>query len=238
MPRFRLRFSILNALLLMTIVAMAMVIVRLWREGDLWRAEVHQLRDEVGQLSIEEPTKVAAIRLLSLDESTWKYRIHVPQGQRLGLVLKVNEVPQNGLPAIWRPPSATHPGRWSSSMLPNGHYLFLGEGEHVVTVGIATNEEGNRCVGLEWHEIATGFRTNLKSIDVDALHWPRVDPGGFEEGVGRSTQVMDGEKEMVLVRHRVPVGSAPLGQLTDGFLLWLEPINADHEGKTSSGTNP
>ena len=70
MPRFRPRISILNALLLTTIVAMAIVIVQLWREVGPLRTEVRQLRNQTGKLSILDPTKTHAIEVATLDDLT------------------------------------------------------------------------------------------------------------------------------------------------------------------------
>jgi hypothetical protein len=235
---WRPRFSLLSALLLMTIVALTLAVVRQRGDVERLRSEVRQLRDEVGKLSIDDPTTPCAIRLLSLDESTWKYRIYVPPGQRYGLALTVNDVPQSGLPSMWRPPAQSHPGRWTSSILPNGHYLFLGEGEHVITVGVARTEGGNRCVGLEWFDVSTGVRQKTSPVEVDKAHWPRVDTGGLDDGVGRSTQIVDSRGELILMRHIVPPLGLPMGnQPMDGFLLWLEPIRANDQSSTPSGAD-
>jgi hypothetical protein len=242
--RFRPRYSLLNMLFVMTIVAMAIVIVQFWRELVPLRAEVRKLHDEVGKLSIDDVTKACAIRLLSLNESTWKYRIYVPPGQRYGLGFTVNNVPHQGLPSILRP--SPNGGRFENILLKNGYYKFLGEGEHEITVGVARNEEGVRCVGLEWYDAFTGVRRMSKSVDVEATHWPRKDTGGFEGGVDRwtravdrSTQCVDARGELILIRYVVPRLGSPMDRNpTDGFLLWIEPIRASGGANASSGADP
>jgi hypothetical protein len=93
MPRFRPRISLLTALLLMTVVCMAIVIVQLWREVAPLRAEVRRLRSETGFLSIDDPKKAYAITVPTFEEDTWKWRIYLPPGQRYTLQMKSGHFP-------------------------------------------------------------------------------------------------------------------------------------------------
>jgi hypothetical protein len=98
MPRFRPRISILTALLLMTILAMALMIAHLWREIVSMRAELRALRDETGRLSIEDPTKIYAMGIRTNDQLLWKWRIWVPDGAKVFLGAKWGDVPVTGVP--------------------------------------------------------------------------------------------------------------------------------------------
>lgn len=93
------RFSLLSALLLMTIIGLAIVVVQLWREIEPLRADLRRLRDEVGALSIDDPTKPCAIRVRTDNEFTWKWRIWVPKGQVFVLNYASENIPKQGLPA-------------------------------------------------------------------------------------------------------------------------------------------
>ncbi|MCI0492400.1 MAG: hypothetical protein L0Z07_05650, partial [Planctomycetes bacterium] len=55
--RFRPRFTLLTLLLLMTIVAMAIAMIQLWREVGPLRADNRRLRQEFGYLSIRDENK-------------------------------------------------------------------------------------------------------------------------------------------------------------------------------------
>jgi hypothetical protein len=81
MSGFRPRISIFSALLLMTIVGMAIVIAQLWREVGPAREEIKRLRAEVGHLSIDDPKKAYAIAVPTSEEDTWKWRIYLPPGR-------------------------------------------------------------------------------------------------------------------------------------------------------------
>jgi hypothetical protein len=92
------RISILTALLLMTILGMALAIVQLWRELVPLRAELRQLRDETGRLSISDPQKMHAIGVRTNEPLLWKWRIWVPEGAKVFLGAKWGDVPATGVP--------------------------------------------------------------------------------------------------------------------------------------------
>jgi hypothetical protein len=99
MYRFRPRISLLSALLLLTIVAMAIVIVQLWREVGPLRSEVRELRNEVGLLSIEDKSKLHAIEVRTNQDLFWKWRIWVPEGMKAKLKFFCGHAPLKGYPA-------------------------------------------------------------------------------------------------------------------------------------------
>ncbi|MEX2114764.1 MAG: hypothetical protein WD845_16345 [Pirellulales bacterium] len=82
-PRFRLS----TVLLLVTIVALGVAqyvaMVRTAETQALNRrlaAENAKLRAEAGQLEIDDPSKVAALRISDLDELTWRWKVYLPKG--------------------------------------------------------------------------------------------------------------------------------------------------------------
>src|SRR5947207_15917846 len=80
MRLFRPRISLLTALLLMTIAGLAIVVVLQWREVGPLRAENRRMRDELGYLSIDDPTKAYAIQLKTVGDEPWKWRVYLPPG--------------------------------------------------------------------------------------------------------------------------------------------------------------
>jgi hypothetical protein len=98
MPRFRPRISLLTALLLITIAGMAIVLVQLWREVGPLRAKVRQLRNKVGVLSIDDPTKVCAILVRTSPDHVWKWRVWIPEGRSYLLKYAGGTIPKSGIP--------------------------------------------------------------------------------------------------------------------------------------------
>lgn len=74
-PKRRFRFSLLNLLLICTIVVMGLVIARL---APL-RGEVQRLRDEAGYLTIRDRTKIHAIAVETSSPLVWKWKVYLPK---------------------------------------------------------------------------------------------------------------------------------------------------------------
>src|SRR3954462_9081750 len=85
MPRFRPRFSLLTVILLMTVVGLTIIVAMFWREIGPLRADNRRMRDELGYLNIDDPTKAYAVQLKTLGDDTWKWRIYLPPGGKYQL---------------------------------------------------------------------------------------------------------------------------------------------------------
>lgn len=202
MPRFRPRISLLSALLLMTIVGLTIVCMQLWQEVAPLRAEVRRLRDEVGYLLVDDPTKVHAIRVDTRDELLWKWRVWVPQGSVYVVSSQADGVPKEGFPegsgAIWiREP-----------------------GEHTIEYRIDRDRRNDESYGKM---IAGGGSVghNMQSW----VNWgSRISTTG---GVPTSTRSFEPGKPIELIRHRVSQASRsdPMEDPSAGFMIWMEPGN-------------
>jgi hypothetical protein len=78
-PSFRPRISLFAALLLMTIVGMALAIVHLGREVVPLRNEVRSYRSELGILTIDDPTRVQGVQMPT-EGAGWKWKLYFPPG--------------------------------------------------------------------------------------------------------------------------------------------------------------
>ncbi len=91
----RFRFSLLNLVLLMTIIGMGVLIWRLNAESATLRAEAVLYRQQLGHLSVpeSEADKMHAIRVDSEEDHEWRYRIYLPEGHKYRLQLGVGKLP-------------------------------------------------------------------------------------------------------------------------------------------------
>jgi hypothetical protein len=96
----RLRLSLLNLFFLTAILALAIVIALFWREIGPLRVEVRQLRDETGKLTIDDPTKLAAIQYHRRDEDLWRWRVWIPAGHSYRLKWIEAAIPRTDFPAL------------------------------------------------------------------------------------------------------------------------------------------
>ncbi len=207
--RWRPRFSLLSALLLMNIAGMAIVIVQMWREVGPLRQEVRRLRDEVGELTIEDETKLHAIQVRTNDEMTWKFRFWIPPGADVSLKFKWGNIPLN-----------TYPN-------PDIIKSHLHAGEQWVALSVQRDRagEGWQC----FLECARASDTTLPIPAAD--QWFLRPNGGFAGmGVGNGSKVDDaddGTKTFLLQRYREAPLRSPISAMDDpndlpGFIIWLE----------------
>jgi hypothetical protein len=193
------RFSLLNGLLLTGIVAFSIVVALQWREIGPLRAEVRQLRNEVGKLTIDEPTKVAAIQFhRGDDELMWRWRVWIPSGHSYRLRWIDAAIPRTDFPA-----------------LADFTRTLSGPGESVVSYRI--DDEG-------WSTLDAFGET----IRGKTHNWNWARGLAEDEGIGKSTETYDPEEPIVLTRQRDissfiarPVNT---DDPADGFMIWIEPV--------------
>jgi len=186
-------------LLLTTIVALAIVIALFWREVGPLRAEVRQLRNEVGKLTIDDPTKVAAIQFHRGDDDLmWGWRVWIPAGHLYRLRWIEAAIPRTDFPA-----------------LADFTRTLRGPGENVVSYRV---DDKGRSTLDAFGETIRGKQHNW--------NWARG--LSEEEGIGESTETYDPEEPIVLTRQRdfSSFFNRPgnTDDPADGFMIWLEPV--------------
>lgn len=198
---WRPRFSIFSALLLMTILALTIVVVQLWREVSPLRADVRRLRDEVGALSVDDKTKLHAIRVRTPDEFVWKWRIWIPEGRVYQLKQAGDKIPKQGFPAT------------------NGSIRLDTPGEIWVEYRIMPDPVS----GL-WMDHLSTSSASVGSSSQEWVNWKRRTSTG--EGVSYTTKAGEPADKMILARERVSqsvTNSSQIENPSAGFMIWLEP---------------
>ena len=124
MPRFRPRLSLLTALLLTTIVGLAIVVAQLWREVEPLRVQVHSMRTELGMLNIDEPSVAQAIRVGTTEGDHWRWRIYLPPGGKYELFTYFGTIPPTNSPDQAWFKSVKKSGRGMYGACRDGEFLF------------------------------------------------------------------------------------------------------------------
>lgn len=198
------RFSLTTLVLLTTVVAMGITIATLWRELAPLRAENRRLRDEVGELSIEDRTKLHAIRVANTGELIWKWRVWLPAGRRYRLrsdggPLQVSEegFPEEGGSMYLEPPESPGEEIW-------------------VEYRIRQDRDG------KWRG---SMRTRQGSVGADSHAWVGAGNMSTTAGVGESTVVAKPDERFLLARFRTAdvSNSQDMPDPADGFMVWIEP---------------
>jgi hypothetical protein len=209
-PAFGPRFSLLTVLLVMTIAGLSLVIWRQWREVGPLRAEVRRLRNEVGELSIDDRTKVYAIRIPTKEPLSWKWRVWLPDATGGVIHFHFGEVARDGFP--------------------DSHHssgLGLHAGEHVIELKVFRDP-----VSGKWKASCAGTTTTLSEAGTEWFTGKmRM---STSDGVGIETVGMEpGKNTLVLMRHRVALEKDAGGPFSPrdfvkdsspapGFIIWLE----------------
>jgi hypothetical protein len=201
---WRPRLSLLSALLLITIIGMAIVIAQLWHEVGPLRKEVRDLRNEVGRLSIDDPTKVHAIEVRTNEQHSWKWRVWVPENEKVSFHTKWGNVPRTGVPANC-PPAPLAPG------------------EQWITMRVMQDQQSKEWFA-QYETNGSGFGLRIKNED---CWWNWSKDAMMAEGVqNQSVAQLDPKEPLILTRYRtVPSGNSDdlrVDAPTPGFIIWLE----------------
>jgi hypothetical protein len=203
-PRRRLRFSLLTLLLVMALAALGVTVLQLYRELVPMRAELRRLRDEVGELSIEDDELFHAIEVRTPEEFVWKWRIWIPEGAAYTLHHTSEKIPKRGFPASHSTITLTNPG------------------EQWVEYRISRNARSGK-----WMD---GLLTSMGSVGSSQQDWveagSRVSTG---DGVGTTTKSFVPGQTIVLERYRVSTTANSSSKIEDpsaGFMIWLVPMSA------------
>lgn len=232
MPNFRPRISVLSALLLTTIVSMALVIAHLWHEVVPLRADNKRLNEERGTLVLGDRSKLHAIEIPArfAGECLTSFRIYVPPDQKFAARLFVNNIPKTGLPEHENLGHSVGILGGSDGKLCAG----LEPGERVVTVK-TVEWRGKSDISLELGD----FRNNPLEADAQTPkdRWPTIVPDTYTiygDHEVRESLVANGSEPLVLKRYRIEQAAHETDMHSwvtpepdyalDGFILWVERI--------------
>lgn len=222
MSRFRFRYSILNILVLMTIIALAICVVLLWRDAEFARGVARSLRGEVGQLTIDDKTRVIAIQVRQPDPHLWRWRVYLPPGRLYKLRQAAGPLPSR---------VGMKDKDWLTAVK-NNQYGYLGEhsgnemqGELVFEASLFRQEDGWRFVTRPGDDVSVFRSTFLGDWLGDSSRIERGD-------VSKNAQRVFERHEPIILLHLVkpilkPTAGGAIQSTEDpkpaeGIVVWLE----------------
>lgn len=224
LPR-RLRFSLLTLLLVTTIVAMGVTIFLQWRALEPMRRELKQLREENGNLWIEDPSKIHAIRGATDREFYYRFRVYVPQGRSYFTRYGSLDIPLEGTPKL-------------------GNRHLLHPGENIITVRHQQSWDKDCDEPLPsirfWGRVNDrGWSEMIFEHKNDWLVHQETNRSSYGvKSVGFSTEVFPEDESVILFSMRAQkveqlvrdANGSPLSwsardiaEPCDGYMLWIEP---------------
>lgn len=218
MPRYSLR----TALLLTTIIALAISVVLLWRDAEFARGVARRLRGEVGQFTIDDQTRVNAIQVRQPDPNLWRWRVYLPPGRPYKLRQAVGPLPSR---------VGMKDKDWLTAVK-NNQYGSLGEhsgsemqGELVVEASLFRQTDGWRFVTRPGDDVSFFPLTSLGTW-LDELS--RIERGDVSKNAQR---VFERHEPIILLHLVKPVLKPTAGGGTqstedtkpaEGIVVWLE----------------
>lgn len=224
--RFPLRFSLWTLFVLAILLSLVISnLITSWHlrksqetiamknaEIDSHLAEIEQYKDQLGILRVGDETKTHLIAVEMHQDLVWCWRLFVPEGEKYDIRSVVGDIPENDYPVAHQ-------------------YTTLSSGETRLTVSIFRDAAG------EWKEkieMAQGRDKSSMTIHLDEekMAWYGK-PGStrtseFSPNYGQKTEVPSERIELIRIRKwpRFEPGVTPdQSKPTDGFVLWLEPVN-------------
>jgi len=174
------------------------------------RDELLKLRNELGHLTIVDPTRLNIISVPTEEDGKRRWRVYVPKGARYTLSAVTQEIPAKGRPS----------GKQSRISTPPP------EGEFTLTV----RTEGNEKAG--WRlSVSTGHGKASLGIADDHAGWLKGIGGGGEcaaRAGGQGTETFARGQSFDLLRQhqwtpdRSGAFTSPGPKPSDGVLIWVD----------------
>lgn len=184
------------ALLFLALVGSNLYVSYQWRQG---QKEIHRLRDELGYLEIDDPTRFYVRESgLKFDDHTWQWRVYVPPGD-YGLMTAGARIPATGTEDAARSGGS-----------------FYHKGEFTMTARVEFDSAYD-C----WFVVVSGPSWRYTcTIPLENTDWLNSTVPLLMEVAGRSGQSSYAPGEpTVLLRVRAGNSDEP----SDGLMVWFEP---------------
>ena len=214
--RFRPQMSLLTFLLLAALFCLGVSHWNNSRQLSTILPELRQLRDEQGQLSIEDESKFHAVALDS-EPNTWRWRLFIPKGVRYKWNIACEDIPQNSPP--------TRPG---VSTVSNEPY-WENDNEVLVTARLREGENGNWTLSVtsKIGDSDNQMGNTALKIPAEKIEW-MTNVGSTDGRIigSRGTVARDPLAPIILLQRR-PCEKQPDGRYQPsektmpGYMIWL-----------------
>ena len=219
------RFSLLTFLLCATVICLGISHWNTTRELASAQDELRVLRDEQGQLSIDDESKFHAVAIESPEPNTWRWRMFVPKGNRYKWNIACEKIPKNSPPSKAGVAGFSQEPYWetNNTVLVTARLFELEDGNWMLKV---TSKIGGRSKdsGRESKNQMSG--ATLK-IPRDKIEWMSKTSSTDGRVIGsRGTVVRDPSGPIILLQQR-PLEKQPDGRNRSsenpmpGFMVWL-----------------
>lgn len=185
-----------------------------WHEA---RQEIERLREELGVLTIDDPTRYYVREVPTFEPFSWRWRIYVPPGDR-NFCLATSGIPETGTQAgsfsVRRGQSPTDPMQ--------GEFTLSARVERDQNGGwelVATYPDGRMSLDIKPADAGWVFNGNA----YPAVRADRNNARSEVAGLKGQTESFSADAPLVLLRLRAPIGDqAAKHEACDGLMVWFE----------------
>jgi hypothetical protein len=226
LPTRYFRFSILNLLLIATIVAMGLVIWQQTKQVARLRLYLQKAEQGESYLDIADRTNCYVKHIESVYHPLRnRWRVWLPRGREYQICYLANNVPAAGVPA-------------DRSYVRVGEKLKVGQssgipwGEYTIDCTLGVSRAANEARAITRIEGVSSEFGHISTLSTVEFHFQdqSVEEGEpmltMTEGVEREQRRVPSNQPVVLLRSRHGRGSviADNGSPVYGLLIWIEPI--------------
>ncbi len=236
-PKRRMQFTILNLLLLMTTAAFGFGLyharqdnVSLAKENQALVAVNRRLKAERGGLTVEDKTKVYAIRVPEIRDNVWTYRVHFPEGDEFFVAAVVNNLPTGDYGAMQLEGDPPNTSTIGSIRVDNAWGVASGmqAGEYLITFALF-EKEGKWHYRLKTNLVSgtiQGGMTAGSEIRAKEDEWPISTEylAASASGVAQKQQETDMKEPRVLLEYRRNK-SGVSSDSPCGAIVWIDRVS-------------
>ncbi len=213
----RIRFSLMGILTTTLLVALTATIVVLYQRVRELEPALRKLRNEVGELTVDDPELPHAIRIPDYDDTSLRWRLYLPTGKKFVLRCAVStSIPSEGIPSIE-----------SSKCFMSSEFRSTGsDTDWIQAIAFDKNRQGVwRLVlsrGSEWHSVSRPLPDEMQGWleEEQSPVWSIL-------AKGKTVSAKPGEPLILFRQRRVAiVEGEPLSEEpTMGVVAWIEELD-------------
>jgi hypothetical protein len=213
----RWKFSLRTLLLSVVIVCLAIPLVLQSFKLRSAEAELRQLRNETGRLTIGDPKKVHVIAVDMDEPNTWRWKMFLPKGVRYSWCLGYGRILGQGVPSPMIKSTSAEPYSESDAeVVIDARLRQMDDGHWLLSVSSRIGDRKDQMKGAR------------ASIPDEDMRWTRE--VWVREGTvlgSRGTEVLDPSGPIILLRSRAREKRSdgtfqPLTDPMSGYMIWLE----------------
>jgi hypothetical protein len=212
----RAKFSLRTLLVLVAVICFAIgsyVVGRKLSDAD---REIRKLRNEVGVLTVDDPTKVHVIAVNVDEPNTWRWRLFIPKGHKYSWNIAAENIPRH------EPPPKS--GTAGFSNMP----YWERDNELLVTAKLRKGDDGNWRLSVDPRigDSTSQLTGATLQISNEQIKWMTDGRGSGTDGQvagDRGVSVREPEGPIILLQRRPTDASGqPSPNPMPGFMIWLK----------------